>query len=210
MLHWILMKESLKQTEPAMEHGDGEHGCCGHSHASEELYAEHLKGDAKASASRHDHTRSGASSDGGASVQDLTPDICDTDAEHVETKRIVSFDALGIIASSICLVHCMAMPFIIAFLPFLGLQFLESPMAHKVIAACVIAFAVFAIIPGYKRHRNRLVLAALWLGLGLVIFAAFTAGILITEQMELPMITAGNLILVCTHLRNLKLCKCVH
>lgn len=206
MIHWNLMKESLEKSEAATPHSDGEHGCCGHSHSSEELYTAHLIRSGDAAKNPHPADSSPCCAHG----EDLTPDICDTPEEHKETRRIVSFDALGIIASSVCLVHCMAMPFIIAFLPFLGLQFLESPIAHKIIATCVIAFAVFAIIPGYKRHRNRVVLAALWLGLGLVIFAAFTAGTLITEQMELPMITAGNLILVCAHLSNLKLCKCVH
>ena len=104
----------------------------------------------------------------------------------------------------------MAMPFLIAFLPFLGLQFLEGELAHRVIALFVFGFAIFAIGPGYMQHRRKQVLLATVLGLTLVAGALLVAGPFFGEQYELPFITTGNLILVITHLRNRKLCQCVH
>lgn len=102
------------------------------------------------------------------------------------------------------------MPFVIAFLPFLGLQFLEGELAHRVIALFVLAFAIFAIGPGYLQHRKKEVLVFTILGLSLVAIALLVAGPFFGEQYELPFITTGNLILVVTHLRNRKLCQCAH
>jgi len=63
--------------------------------------------------------------------------FCDATVEEVSHKAartILSLDTLGIAASSLCLVHCLAMPFLIAALPFLGLQFLEGNFAHRLLA----------------------------------------------------------------------------
>lgn len=130
--------------------------------------------------------------------------------QHEKIRRIMSLDSLGIFASTLCLIHCMAMPFIIAFLPFLGLQFLEGEFAHRVIAAFVFLFAIFAIGPGYRQHRRKDVLVFTILGLCLVAGALLIAGPYFGEQYELPFITAGNLTLVIVHLRNRKLCECAH
>lgn len=129
---------------------------------------------------------------------------------HKKVQTTVLLDNLGIAASTLCLIHCMAMPFLIALLPFLGLQFLEGELAHRVIALFVFAFAIFAIGPGYMQHRKKQVLYATIFGLSLVAGALLIAGPMFGENYELPFITTGNLILVITHLRNRKLCQCVH
>lgn len=129
---------------------------------------------------------------------------------HKKVQTTLLLDNLGIFASTLCLIHCIAMPFVIAFLPFLGLQFLEGELAHRVIALFVLAFAIFAIGPGYLQHRKKEVLVFTILGLSLVAIALLVAGPFFGEQYELPFITTGNLILVVTHLRNRKLCQCAH
>src|SRR5262249_12391068 len=103
---------------------------------------------------------------------------------HAEASAILSLDYLGIFASTLCLIHCLAMPFIIAFLPFLGWQFLEGPAAHRVLASFVITFAIFAIVPGYLKHRRKDILMCMILGLGSVLFATFLAGPMFGEQSE--------------------------
>jgi hypothetical protein len=125
-------------------------------------------------------------------------------------QSIRSFDMLGIAASTICLVHCLAMPFIITFLPLLGWQFLEGKLAHQVLATFVFAFAIFGIVPGYLKHHRPTVLAGMVLGLGLVLVATCFCGFILPESIELPLITAGNLVLVATHWHNHHLSSCNH
>ena len=132
-------------------------------------------------ASNHDHNHPGDHDH-----------VDDHDREHTARQTIVSMDMLGICASTLCL------------------QFLEGHAAHQVLAGFVIAFAFLAVLPGYVKHRNTKVLIAMIIGLSCVLCATFPSGLLITESMELPLITIGNLILVATHYRNRQLCRCVH
>jgi hypothetical protein len=130
--------------------------------------------------------------------------------EHSSREHIVSMDTLGIFASTLCLIHCLAMPLVVAFLPVLGLQFLEGHGAHQTLAGFVVAFGLLAILPGYLKHRKPLVLAGLVVGLTLVLSATFGYVAGLSESAELPLITVGNLVLVASHLFNRKLCKCSH
>ncbi len=125
-------------------------------------------------------------------------------------QSIRYFDMLGIAASSICLVHCLAMPFVITFLPLFGWQFLEGKLAHQILAAFVFSFALFGIVPGYLKHHHRTVLIGMIIGLGLVLVATCLCGSIWPEKLELPLITAGNLILVATHWHNHHLSSCNH
>lgn len=113
-----------------------------------------------------------------------------------------SFDTLGIVASSLCLVHCLAMPVLISVLPIVGSRFLEADWTHKALASFVVSFALLAVVPGYLKHKKRSVLLGLITGLSFVLFATFLSGCLLGEKWELPLITIGNLIVVATHWHN--------
>lgn len=120
----------------------------------------------------------------------------------------VVMDNLGIIASAVCLVHCLAMPFVIALLPVLGLQFLETHESHMFLGAFIWAFALFAIVPGYLKHRKTPILLGTALGLALVTFGVIFGHQLFGENGELICLSIGNLTLVAVHWKNRGLCKC--
>ncbi|HEY9773173.1 MAG TPA: MerC domain-containing protein [Planktothrix sp.] len=132
------------------------------------------------------------------------PDRQPPDDDHAKERLISTLDTLGIAASSLCLVHCLAMPLVIGFLPLLGWQFLEGHRAHVILAGFVLTFALTAVVPGYLKHRRRDILLMMSLGLLLVLSATFA----LPESWELPTITVGNLILVATHWRNRMMHKC--
>ncbi len=82
-------------------------------------------------------------------------------------------DWLGVGASVLCAIHCAAMPFVVGFLPLLGLSFLADPSFHQWMVAICLALALLAFVPGWRRH-HRLAPAIIGLaGLGLITFAAF-------------------------------------
>jgi hypothetical protein len=87
---------------------------------------------------------------------------------------------------------------------------MESKGAHEVLAGFVVSFALFAIVPGYLKHRQGVVLWGMVLGLFLVLTATFLCGATLPESLEIPEITLGNLILVATHWRNRSLSACRH
>jgi len=132
------------------------------------------------------------------------------DDGHQAEKTISLLDNLGIAASTLCLIHCLAMPFIVGMLPLIGLSCLESHESHLWLASAIVIFALTAIVPGYLRHKRMDILILMIVGVSLVLFASFGAEHLLGLSWELPLIAGGNLILVGTHLRNRGLCKCTH
>ena len=66
----------------------------------------------------------------------------------IETAMSTWRDSLGIIASVGCAIHCAAMPFVIAYLPALGLSFLADEAFHKWMALACFLIAIAAFVPG--------------------------------------------------------------
>ena len=82
-------------------------------------------------------------------------------------------DGLGVAASVLCAIHCAAMPFVIGFLPLLGLSFLADPAFHKWMVAICLGLALLAFVPGWRRHRQWTPAIIGIAGLSLISFAAF-------------------------------------
>lgn len=92
----------------------------------------------------------------------------------IETATTQAYpDWLGVGASVLCAIHCAAMPFVVGFLPLLGLSFLADPSFHKWMVLVCLVLALLAFVPGWRRH-HRLAPTLIGLGgLGLISFAAF-------------------------------------
>ncbi|QEG22645.1 MerC domain-containing protein [Mariniblastus fucicola] len=82
-------------------------------------------------------------------------------------------DSLGIVASVGCAIHCAAMPFVIAYLPALGLSFLADESFHKWMALICFLIAIVAFIPGIRKHGNWIPVSIGAVGLAMITFAAF-------------------------------------
>lgn len=116
-------------------------------------------------------------------------------------------DTLGMAASSLCAIHCMAMPVLIGILPLMGLQILEGPATHRVLALFVSIFAL-GIIPGFIKHRSMVVLRLMIPGVILVLFATFGVAGSLGETWEVPLLSIGNLLVIAAHWLNRKLSSC--
>lgn len=136
--------------------------------------------------------------------------------KHREEKEVstdrgafrFSLDSLGVVASSLCIIHCLVLPLAVVALPALGPQVIHDDSTHFVLAFFVTMFCLLAIVPGYMRHNDRNVLFVMSIGLSMVLFATFIAGHALGESWEVPLITIGNLLVVGAHLQNRKLLAC--
>ena len=111
------------------------------------------------------------------------------------------FDSLGIFASAVCMVHCLALPLIMAALP-LTTTWLGHDNVHYLLAGWVLLFCLAAIVPGYLKHRQLNILICMLVGLGLVLAATFGLHLGLAESLEIPMITLGNMLVILAHWRN--------
>lgn len=82
-------------------------------------------------------------------------------------------DWLGMVASIGCAIHCAAMPFVIAYLPALGLSFLADEAFHKWMAGGCFIIALAAFVPGFRKHGRLLPVAVASIGLVMITVAAF-------------------------------------
>jgi hypothetical protein len=122
-------------------------------------------------------------------------------ADGPNHRSLELFDALGIFASALCLVHCLALPLIMAALPF-TMNWLGHDNVHYLLAGWVLLFCLAAIVPGYLKHRQGNILMCMLVGLSLVLAATFGLHLGLAESLEIPMITAGNLLVILAHWRN--------
>jgi hypothetical protein len=83
------------------------------------------------------------------------------------------YDELGILASTLCAIDCAAMPWLLAYLPALGIHWLAGPNVHKWMVVVCSALALSAFLPGYRAHGR--IRGALFgvTGIGLLSWAAF-------------------------------------
>jgi membrane protease YdiL (CAAX protease family) len=71
---------------------------------------------------------------------------------------------VGLWLSVLCTIHCLAMPFLITALPFLGDSFLSQQSEIYLIGASTI-LALFLLIKDYRNHQNPLPLGLLAIAL---------------------------------------------
>ena len=105
-------------------------------------------------------------------------------------------DRVGAAASFLCAVHCAALPFVLALLPFVGLE------RAFVLLACMLA--AIALGRGYRRHRERLPLQLAVAGIALLVF-----GVLWMDERTIAvhsaLVSCGGVLLASAHFVNLRI-----
>ena len=114
--------------------------------------------------------------------------------------RLVSwFDGMAVGASVLCLIHCLALPIVIAALPALAARLDLGEGFHLGVLAFALPVSAVALGEGWRRHRG---LAPLFVGAaGLVLLAA---GLAFEEwvAVETGVTVAGSLLLAGAHVAN--------
>ena len=110
-------------------------------------------------------------------------------------------ELLAGIAPVICLIDCVVIPAILAFLPLIGIHSVIHGISDQVMALVVIVISGPAIIPGYLRHRRRSVLALTTIGL-MCVFCANFAGTSVDQIVHIALSIGGSICLVRANLLN--------
>jgi hypothetical protein len=113
-------------------------------------------------------------------------------------------DIAGVSASLLCVLHCLAMPFLITMLPALAAT---EHKTHSVFAVVILLVGMLAFIPGYRKHRNKTIPAAGAAGVVMIIAVAMLPEMESEEMIETLMVVVGGLTLIAAHLRNAYWCR---
>jgi hypothetical protein len=126
-------------------------------------------------------------------------------AVHAPPRRFATLvDRVGATASLLCAVHCMLLPFVLALLPLIGLEFLAGHTFERIFVACAAALAGASILAGYRRHRHPQALFLMVPGIVLLVF-----GVAIDINAHVVIHTAsvvtGGILVASAHITNLVL-----
>lgn len=84
-----------------------------------------------------------------------------------ESDAGVCWDRVGVWASTACILHCLAAPFVLLAAPSVA-GFWSHPASHALVASFVVPIA-FTLARGYRLHRSRWVIASAVLGIGFLL-----------------------------------------
>ncbi|KZC35251.1 MULTISPECIES: MerC domain-containing protein [Rhodanobacter] len=113
-------------------------------------------------------------------------------------------DRVGATASFLCAIHCALLPFVIALLPLLGLEFLADHRFERVFVLFACVLASFVLVRGYRRHQRTLPLRLAAPGLALLLLGIiYIDGS--TPVLHSVLVTFGGLLLAAAHFVNLRL-----
>jgi len=122
-------------------------------------------------------------------------------------KSLIRFaDYAGMAASALCLVHCLAMPLVLAAFPLLGLGG-EHHALHDALLLGVTVPVLLALVPGYVKHRDAVALSLGVAGLVSFLVAVFVLGPQMGEMAETVGAVLSSVLLMAAHLRNHRYCK---
>lgn len=113
-------------------------------------------------------------------------------------------DRIGATASMLCAVHCALLPFVLALLPLIGLEFLAGHTFERIFVACAAALACASLLAAYRRHRRPHALFLMVPGIALLV-----VGIAVDLDLHVVIHTAsvvtGGVLVASAHVVNLVL-----
>ncbi len=122
-------------------------------------------------------------------------------------KNLIRFaDYAGMAASALCLVHCLAMPLLLAAFPLLGLGG-EHHALHDALLLGVTVPVLLALVPGYVKHRDPVALLLGVGGVAALLVAVIVLGPQVGEGAETVGAVISSVLLMGAHLRNHRYCK---
>lgn len=201
------MNQHIEQTE------DCSHDCDHHTDEHDHHHAcsgDHIHDHACAAAAHDPHHNCAA--DHAVQVQIGGNQKSEHVPEGIVSKIVGFMDIAGVFASTLCTIHCLLLPIVLALLPVFAKELMHHDFVHVGLAGFVLVFCLMAYVPGYLNHGDKRLIWLGAVGLTLVFFATFVArdwG----EAIEASIITAGNTVIIFGHLLNRKLLahlKCKH
>jgi len=118
---------------------------------------------------------------------------------HAMARKDDLIEGIAVGATIACLIHCLALPLLIAAIPVVS-SVLPIPLHfHEIALGLAIPATAGALFAGYRRHRLAAPLIAGTVGLTLLTLGAIHWG---ETPLEMPVTVLGSLAIAVAHLAN--------
>ena len=111
-------------------------------------------------------------------------------------------DKIGICASGLCLIHCLATPFLLLLFPATSIEVFDTHIFHEVFALVVVASIIFAVYPHCRKHGHKDIIVLAVVGTVLIVLSVLIETL--PEFFHISLTISGSLFMIAAHLKNMK------
>lgn len=120
---------------------------------------------------------------------------------------MLSADNLGIWASALCVVHCIATPILLSMSVVFVHLIPGEEKTHRTLAVGIAALGAIALAKGFRTHGRRRILGIMTTGLAFIFAGAFYGDRLPSHGYEVAVTMTGSLLMIAAHRMNHTFCK---
>jgi hypothetical protein len=125
---------------------------------------------------------------------------------QTDTKRSL-LDRIAVVLSSICMLHCLALPFLLTIVPITQGAFMDEQLFHLVMLVLILPVSLIALTIGCRQHKDRLTIVLGSIGIVILAFTAFFGHDWFGLAGERVVTSFGGLILAGAHIQNYRICR---
>jgi MerC mercury resistance protein len=118
----------------------------------------------------------------------------------------LSADNLGIWASALCVVHCVATPILLSLSAVFVRLIPGEEKTHRTLAVGIAALGAIALVKGFRTHGRRRILGMMGLGLAFIFAGAFYGDRLPSHGYEVVVTMTGSILMIAAHRMNHTFC----
>lgn len=119
-----------------------------------------------------------------------------------KTMSTKIWDKIGICASGLCLVHCLATPILLLVFPATKIALFDSHLFHEIFAIVVVSSIMLAVYPHCKKHGHMDIIKIALIGVVLVLSPIIFHDLPIYATHGLTI--SGSIFLITAHIKNMK------
>ena len=121
-------------------------------------------------------------------------------------SRIAVLDRFSIGFSTLCLLHCLAVPVLVSVVPVFATFALADERFHLALVALVVPTSVIALCLGCRLHKSRRILICGFAGVFVLVVAAILGGQYLGEIGETVLTVLGASVVALAHWFNFRAC----
>ena len=116
--------------------------------------------------------------------------------KRVRWSPVARLDFFAVALSTLCVLHCVALPVLVAFMPVIA-QAAENELVHQIMVVIALPVSLRVIWMSRPLSGNRLFVGTALAGLGLLLLGAFVEAV---SLYEVPITIVGGTLLASAHL----------
>ena len=127
-----------------------------------------------------------------------------TTTNDVQMPLTRYIDQIAIALSAVCIVHCLAVPLLVAILPVIAVTFGPSAHFHELMLWLVVPTSLVGLVLGMRVHKRKDLVLIGGLGMLLVALAALYGHDAWARWLEVGVSIVGSLVLASAHWQNFR------